>query len=172
MAGVAATAKADAHTTTGGESSDFSLWQLKVLAYGVMLLGNAARREPMTEPSTPLGAAPENPARPRAFVLTSRDPSADPRVGWVAATLAARFDVTEIGLHRDNSMRRPPTLLDHGQIAGRRGFRLHPGRPTSPKCLMRPSEAMPAGLPWPALPTRLPEAIQVCISRGTSRGPR
>lgn len=49
-------------------------------------------------------------ARPRAYVLTAGDPANDPRIGWVARTLAARFEVCELGLHRDLSSARPPQI--------------------------------------------------------------
>ncbi|RYG37526.1 MAG: hypothetical protein EON93_03510, partial [Burkholderiales bacterium] len=52
----------------------------------------------------------EDSPRPRAYVLTAGDPANDPRIGWVAGTLAARFEVTELGLHRDLSSVRPPQV--------------------------------------------------------------
>lgn len=51
-----------------------------------------------------------SPGAPRAFVLTAGDPTNDPRIGWVAATLADKFDVTEIGLYRDLSTARAPDV--------------------------------------------------------------
>ncbi len=60
--------------------------------------------------------------RPRAFVLVAGDPSNDPRIGWVAATLSARFEVIEIGLFRDFARRRMPTLESIGY--GRRRARV------------------------------------------------
>ena len=50
-------------------------------------------------------------ARPRAFVLTAGDPTNDPRIGWVARSLAKKFHVTEIGIFRDQSQVRSPELL-------------------------------------------------------------
>ena len=46
--------------------------------------------------------------RPRALVIASGDPASDPRIGWVAATLSQRFDVIELGTHRDRALRRQP----------------------------------------------------------------
>jgi len=46
--------------------------------------------------------------RPRALILASGDPASDPRIGWVAATLSQRFDVIELGTHRDRALRRTP----------------------------------------------------------------
>src|SRR5262245_22046091 len=48
--------------------------------------------------------------RPRAFILVVGDPASDPRIGWMAESLSERFDVTEIGMHRDESATRPPLM--------------------------------------------------------------
>lgn len=52
--------------------------------------------------------------RPRAYVLTAGDPANDPRISWVGGTLSARFDVYELGLHRDLSSVRTPRISKVG----------------------------------------------------------
>jgi glycosyltransferase involved in cell wall biosynthesis len=59
------------------------------------------------------------PHRPRALVLASGDPASDPRIGWVASTLAERFDVIVVGTHRDRSQRRAPEWVSFGESHSR-----------------------------------------------------
>ena len=48
--------------------------------------------------------------RPRALILVVGDPASDPRIGWIADSLSPQFDVTEVGIHRDESAMRPPLM--------------------------------------------------------------
>lgn len=54
-------------------------------------------------------------SRPRALVLASGDPASDPRIGWVASSLSQRFNVTELGTHRDRAMHRRPDWTELGE---------------------------------------------------------
>jgi glycosyltransferase involved in cell wall biosynthesis len=48
-------------------------------------------------------AAPTRPEKPVAYIVATCDPVSDPRIGWMAETLRARFDVYEIGVLRHQS---------------------------------------------------------------------
>lgn len=55
--------------------------------------------QPARNPERPQDAAEK---RPRAMMLIAHDPSLDPRIDWMSASLAGRFDVLEIGVRRES----------------------------------------------------------------------
>src|SRR5688500_8634179 len=58
-----------------------------------------------------------------AIILVGHDPDRDPRVGWLAASLAAEFDVCEIGIYEPSAVEELPSVTQISEH--RRQVRVH-----------------------------------------------